>query len=272
VTYTVTVLNTGVVPITDITVDDSLITGSGSPPEMTCASTSLASEESTTCTGTYILTQADVDAGAVRNTAVATGFDTEGVAVVSNPGSADIEIPAAPSLTLTKVADPTGVLHPGETVTYTYTVTNSGNTTITGVAVQETSFTGSGTRASISCLASTLSPSQSTTCTSTYTVTQADIDRGSILNSAVATGFSGTMPIASNAASATVTVLHATLGLVKRAVAPLNPTTGDTITYNVTVTNTGDVPIDNITAFDTVFSGSGPPPVIVCPRTTLDPG
>ena len=66
----------------------------------------------------------------------------------------------------------------GQTVTYTFAVTNTGNVTVHGVSVAETAFAGTGTVSAVTCPATTLAPGASTTCTATYTVTQADVDAG----------------------------------------------------------------------------------------------
>ena len=46
--------------------------GSGALSPITCATTTLAPAAQTTCTASYTLTQADVDAGQLNNTATAT--------------------------------------------------------------------------------------------------------------------------------------------------------------------------------------------------------
>ena len=69
-------------------------------------------------------------------------------------------------------------------VTYTFVVTNTGNVTVTDPVVTEGSFTGSGTAPVATCPPGALAPGASVDCTATYTVTQADIDAGSIANTA----------------------------------------------------------------------------------------
>ena len=93
----------------------------------------------------------------------------------------------APALTLTKEAEPTTVAAAGDTIDYTYTVTNSGNTTLSGIDVTETAFTGTGTPPVPTCPAAPLAPTESTQCTASYVVTAADVNTPSISNTAVAT-------------------------------------------------------------------------------------
>ncbi|RZN36122.1 MAG: DUF11 domain-containing protein, partial [Methanosarcinales archaeon] len=71
-----------------------------------------------------------------------------------------------------------------DTLTYTFSVTNDGNVNLDPVIVTDPM---SGLSA-LSCNATSLAPGASTTCTATYTVTQADVDAGSIYNTATATG------------------------------------------------------------------------------------
>ena len=64
---------------------------------------------------------------------------------------------------------------------------STGNVTVGNVAIADTFVAPAGPPLSpITCLATSLAPGRSTTCTATYTVTQADIDHGSIGNAAVA--------------------------------------------------------------------------------------
>jgi len=61
-------------------------------------------------------------------------------------------------------------------------VTNTGNVTLDPVAVDDPKV------GTVSCPATSLAPGASTTCTATYTLTQADVDSGHFANTATATG------------------------------------------------------------------------------------
>ena len=114
--------------------------------------------------------------------------------VTSPRSSASYTLPAtvtsaaAPALTLLKSATPGTVTSAGQTVTYSFQLVNNGNTTLTGVTAADTTFSGSGTPPVVNCPVTTLAPGASTTCTGTYTVTQTDIDAGSITNTGRASG------------------------------------------------------------------------------------
>ena len=128
--YTFLVTNTGNVTLTGVTVDDPKV------GTVTCPVTTLAPAASTTCTATYTLTQVDVDAGHVANTATVTGTDPNGTDVTATD-STDTPIAAGPAITLDKVAGtPTGNAA-GDTIDYTFIVTNTGNVTLTGVVVDD---------------------------------------------------------------------------------------------------------------------------------------
>ena len=71
----------------------------------------------------------------------------------------------------------------GSTIDYTFLVTNTGNVTITGIVVNDAQLD-----AAAVCPVTTLAPGASTTCTGTHTITQAEVDAGTVDNSATATG------------------------------------------------------------------------------------
>jgi len=93
----------------------------------------------------------------------------------------DTLIESTSSLSLVKSTTTTGYGMAGQTIPYSYLLTNNGSTTLTGVSVNDT-------KNAVSCPASTLAPGGSETCTGTYTLTQGDVDAGSVTNSATATG------------------------------------------------------------------------------------
>ncbi|HWS50889.1 MAG TPA: hypothetical protein VN241_07755, partial [Microbacterium sp.] len=193
ITYSFVVTNTGNVPLTDVAVDEGEFTGSGELSDVVCpaGAANLAPAASVTCTATYTVTQADLDAGSITNSATATGTPPQGPPPVS-PES-EITIPSedpAPALTVEKSATPETIAAAGEEITYSFLITNTGNVTLNDVVVIEGDFTGTGELSDVVCppAAGTLAPDATVTCTATYTVTQADVDAGSITNSATATG------------------------------------------------------------------------------------
>ena len=58
-----------------------------------------------TCTASYVISQADIDAGHVFNSALATGEGPQGQPV-EDPGENDEPLPQNPELTLVKTATP----------------------------------------------------------------------------------------------------------------------------------------------------------------------
>ncbi len=88
------VKNTGTTTITNLVVNDP------TAGAVTCPVTTLAPGVSTTCTAdaAHTITQADVDAGVVSNTATATGKDPKGNDVPSNPSATDTPVAQAPAL------------------------------------------------------------------------------------------------------------------------------------------------------------------------------
>jgi len=189
VTYTFAVTNSGDLPVDTLAIDDSDFSGSGSLGAITCLATSLAVGASTTCEATYTITQADVDAGEVENTATATaevaGTDTE---VESIDSSAVVDTASSTALAVLKTVDheKAGI---GDVLTYTLTATNNGTLTLTNVTLADTDFTGAGSLSALDCDAAqptTLAPGETLTCTTTYAVQAADI--GPLDNTAVASG------------------------------------------------------------------------------------
>ena len=99
ISYTFTVENTGNLTLTDITLSDAdpNVTITGGP----IASLAPGELDSTTFTGTYTVTQDDIDAGQKDNTATAEGKDPEDNDV-SDDDTKTTALPQAPSLDITK--------------------------------------------------------------------------------------------------------------------------------------------------------------------------
>jgi hypothetical protein len=248
-----------------------MFTGSGTVPTAACPQITLTPGASITCTATYATTQADVDAGSIQNTAIASGTPPTGQDAVSPPSNAVVAAEIDPSLSVVKSATPSDAANyaVGEVITYSFVITNAGNVTLTDVQPIEGTFTGTGTMSAPACPAgsASLAPGDQVTCTATYTVTQADIDAGSITNNVTATG---TPPIGPDPVSppSTVTVPElpaAALTIVKTASLSAISTVGQTVTYSFLVTNTGNVTLTNVTPQEGAFSGSGTLSAPSCP-------
>ncbi|MFF2662899.1 hypothetical protein ACFVUH_36795, partial [Kitasatospora sp. NPDC058032] len=257
ITYTYTVTNTGTAAVHDLTVTDDRV----SP--VSCSATTLAAGRSTTCTGTYVVTTADAAAGSVTNHATVNGLDPQGEPVASPPAEETVTVTSVASLSLTKKASTAGPVNVGDTITYTYTVTNTGTAAVHDLTVTDDRVS------PVSCSATTLAAGRSTTCTGTYMVTTADAAAGSVTNHATANGLDPLdRPVQSPPAQTTVTVKGVTssLSLTKEADTPGPVHPGDTITYTYTVTNTGTTTLTDLTISDDRVSD------ISCVETTLAPG
>ncbi|WP_237049588.1 OmpA family protein [Solilutibacter oculi] len=179
--YTVTATNTGNTTQANVVVTDSKLT----PSTITCAS--VAPNGTCVLTGTYTVTQADVDAGKVDNTATVSS-DT-----VTTPVTTPVvttPVTQTPALTIAKTADKASFSTLGEVITYTYVITNTGNLTLAGPFTVNDDKIG----ALADCAAGPLVPGASARCTATYAITRADLDAGSVTNLASVTGNGVTSP------------------------------------------------------------------------------
>ncbi|MFC6095440.1 gliding motility-associated C-terminal domain-containing protein [Flavobacterium qiangtangense] len=287
VNYAFTVANTGNTTLTNIIVTDenAVVTGS-------LASLAAGATDSTSFTAVHVITQADIDAGYVYNLALASGNDPQGDPVTHesedptpcatcpvDPACATctiVEIVQAPSIAVTKdgtYADTNsdGIVNVGDVIEYEFTVTNTGNVTITDISLTDPIVAVSGGP-----LAS-LAPqaSDAVTFTATYTITQADIELGAVYNLAFAEGtdpngnpvddesqdpspLDPTDPLYEpTCPDCTVTILEQNPGIALIKTATFNDANsngiaeaGETITYNFTVTNTGNVSLSDVTIND----------------------
>ena len=138
-------------------------------------------------------------------------------------------------LSITKSANPTFFTAAGQSITYTYRVTNTGINDLTSPTVTDNKFTPQ----TVTCGTSPLYHGFTASCSRTYTTTAADVTTGLVTNTATASGIFGGTTYTSNSASTTINL--ASLNLAKTA----NPTffigSGQNITYTYTLTNTGTV-------------------------------
>jgi uncharacterized repeat protein (TIGR01451 family) len=168
-----------------------------------------------------------------------------------------------PHISISKSPDAQTILV-GQTATFSITVTNDGDATLTNVVVTDALAPGCArTKADIPALAS-MAPGA----TVTYSCTLANVT-SSFTNVAVATGTPPVGPNVSAQDNAAVTVVppatHPAITIVKNPKSQ-TVTSGGTATFTITVTNTGDVALTNVAVSDALSPN--------CNHTigTLNPG
>ncbi len=226
------------------------------------AAGSLGPSDTVTCTASYAITQADLDSGWVTNTATGHArFD--GASIDSNQAAATVNAVANPALELTKSAKPETYSKAGDVINYDYALKNTSNVTLSGP------FTVSDDRASVQCTpAATLSPNDTLACKASYTITQPDLDAGSVTNIAVGHATSGGKTINSNPAQATATASQSpALSLTKNADPSTYSKPGDVIGYTYVLKNTGNLTLSG------PFAVTDDKAAVTCPPTgSLAPG
>src|SRR5262249_61367771 len=95
---------------------------------------------------------------------------------------ATIKLNAKPACTLFKTPSPSTFTLPGQVVTYSYKLTNTGNTSISTISLSDDKI------GPVSGCAATLAIGASTTCSASYTTTAADVTAGSGPNTATPHG------------------------------------------------------------------------------------
>ncbi len=245
-TYTVIATNTGTDTANAVVVTDPLLTGS---PE-NCASVA----PSATCVlvGTYTVQAGD---GTITNTANVVSTETP-TAQDSNPVNtpiAEISVVKSDPPALTNDADGSGTISEGDTLTYTSTVTNEGDITLNNVTVNDPlpGFVVSND----TCAGGSLASAATCQLIGTYVVTAADGIAGTISNTVTANSTETaatndsvvTTVVTPPAAALTVTkVLTSSADEDGSATVTLN----DTLTYTITVENTGGQNANNVVASD----------------------
>ncbi|HUX04075.1 MAG TPA: hypothetical protein VMV53_04125 [Acidimicrobiales bacterium] len=231
-TWTITVTNSGDTPLTNVSVTDTLAPNCDKTFTGTLAAG--ASETAYTCSLT------NVTAG-FTNVAVASAYGP-GEEQVTDQSQAVVTLYTPPvnvrSIGLAKSASPTTYAAAGQTITYTYVITNTGNVNLasTQYSVSDDHIN-SGTAFNCGSPVA-LNVGASVSCTATYTVTAADVTAGSVTNAAIASG--GGLTTAPAHATIAKAVASA-ITLAKSASPTTYTAVGDVITYTYVITNTGNV-------------------------------
>jgi gliding motility-associated-like protein len=269
--YTFRVTDTGTIDLSNVVVTDPKATITGSP----IALLPIGQFNTTNYTGTYVLTQADINLGFVVNQAVVRAQPTVGVAIQELSDSDDptligendptiTPVIQFKDLTLIKGGQLTGTGGAGSIINYSFTVRNTGNVTLTNVVITDPMLT----TTSIAVTPGTLAPGATGTATASYTIKVADVANGVVINTALAIGddpSGNPVTDVSDSTDPTLTgdddptvidlTLRPSIALVKTAT--FNDENkngyaeiGETVTYHFAVTNTGNVVLVNIVVKD----------------------
>ncbi|WP_374009354.1 hypothetical protein [Leifsonia sp. LS-T14] len=280
IAYQYTLTNAGNVTLTAATIGDPLPGLSAPAYTWPGPPGTLQPGQTATATATYAVTESDILAGHRDNTATATASSPQGLSVDAPPASTSTVLVQVPALALTKTVDTSGLSSPpraGDTLTYRFTATNTGNLPLTGVTITDPLpgltpliFTWPGTPGA-------LAPGETVTAVAAYAITQSDLDAVVRDNTATATGDRPTGPAVDSAPATTLTMLDAApaLDLTKTADTtglPVPPRPGDELGYRYAATNTGNVTLTGVTITDPLVGLS--PLVYVWPGAPgmLEPG
>ncbi|GAG64744.1 unnamed protein product, partial [marine sediment metagenome] len=188
--YTFTVTNTGNVTLDSVMLTDNMVTGLTQDVDDVVGNNDSLLEvgEVWGYTGSYTITQADINAGQKENTATVTAddpFDTE----VSGEGDATVILRG---IILEKTGeyqeDGDGAVEGGETISYTFNVTNTTKVSLVNVEVTDDDplinpiFDSGDTN-----MDDILDPGETWVYTGSYAITQEDIDAGEKENTATVT-------------------------------------------------------------------------------------
>src|SRR5690554_6125681 len=285
ITYTFTAAEGREGRLSNVTVTDPLIAVITGPTGDTNNDGILDVTETWVYTGTYAITQADIDAGEVINQATATATAPDQSTVSDLSGSTTttddptvIELCQDPVIAIVK----TGIFNDengnecsdvGETITYTFTVTNEGNVTLGNVVVTDPLIAVISGPTGDTNGNGMLDVDETWIYTGTYTITQVDIDAGEVINQATATATAPDQSTVSDLSGSTTTTDDPTVTALRQAALIAIVKTGifndengnecsdvgETITYTFTVTNEGNVTLSNVVVTDPLIAViSGP--------------
>ena len=285
VTYNFAITNTGNVTLNPVTITDTNAGVVGTP----IANLLPGITNTSAYTATHALTQVDLDAAQVSNQATVHGTSPTSVTVdrlsdddsLTQTDATLVGLGPDPKIALLKTADApfdvnnNGRVDTGDTITYHFAITNTGNQTLTDINVTDTKVPAIPVPVTPAVALASLAPgiTNSNYFTAVYTLTQADIDLGHVDNRALVTATApGAIPVQdySHPTSLTqdgdtVTTIApvAAISLIKTSAITdtnnnnMNDAT-DVIHYVFKVENQGNVTLRNITITDPLPNIIGP--------------
>ena len=281
ITYTITASNAGPSSAANVQISEALpasllgalltpgVDGSCAGTTCTFASVAPGAAVTVTVTGTV----ASSASGSMTNTATVSAATPDPVAG-NNEAVVITPVDASADLVVAKTASPSPAV-PGETIEYTVTVTNAGPSDAVGVTVSDpvpaltgvsaTSSAGACTvGASVDCSIPTIPAGETVTATITGTIDPArTLD---LVNTASATSATPDPAPGNNSGTAATPMLPAADLSITKTASPNPVTAGNTVTYTITVANSGPSNAANVVVADTL------PPELVGGAATSSQG
>ncbi len=276
ITYSITIDNTGNQTLTaPVVVSDTFQLGGAartltSGPSYASGDTDSDGAIDTTeiwiYSANYTVPQSDIDGtGSYTNVNV---FDTAQTApVTSNTVTTNVTRTATFTNVKAQSSGPSPVTAAGQVIGYSITIANTGNQSLTGLSISDTFQLGGSARTLTSGPAyssgdtdsdGTIDVGETWIYAASYSVPQADIDgTGSYTNNATF-DTSQTAPATSNTVTTAVT-RSASFSILKGQNGGPNPVTatGQTISYLITINNTGNQTLTGLSLTDTLVQGVG---------------
>ncbi|NEP35935.1 hypothetical protein [Moorena sp. SIO3B2] len=204
----------------------------------------------------YTVTQADLDNGnSLVNVATADSAETEPITDDATVGVKQMPgVDLIKDVALTNDADSSQDISAGDELTYSFTLENTGNVTLTDVGVTDPLPGLSGI--DFGTFDGTLDPGEEVTGTATYTVTAADVTAGTIENTATVAAEDPQGEDITDTDSEIVDLPEPKLEIDKMFVDFVDNdgngivTQGDDLNYTIKVSSTGDANLTDVTVSD----------------------
>lgn len=247
--YGFIIANTGNVTLYNVSVTDPQANVTGT----TIAELAPAAVDDTSFTGSYVVSQADIDRGYFTNIATVAGTAVNS-ALASDSDTLTVDATQNPAFDLVKTSttDPNTFSEVGDELTYEILLSNTGNITLNNITVGD-SLTGD------VWFINTLSPADSELFTTSYFVTQEDLDAGRVENRAYAI-VPGLDTLGVSTDDVDEEIINAnqlfTLAVTKTVDEVDYVYAGDTLSYTIVLENTGNVNLLNITVDDTLSAST----------------
>jgi len=258
--YSIAITNDGNLSLNGISVQDTL--PDGSVGTVTGPATDLGAQgtldvgETWEYVISYAVTQADIDSGApLLNTVSVTSTETGPTAIADD---AETIIESKPSIKLSKSVDQVEIATP-QALNYTLELVNDGNVTLTNVQLSDTLPNGgTATLAGPIGDANTigaLDVGESWSYSVSYTATQAEIDSGLDLTNNASVTADEIAPD-SETATATTSIAQNPNLTIEKVVDTASLSAPGTLNYEITLSNTGNVSLSNVSPIDTLPDGT----------------